>query len=188
MPRRTWAAITVMLGGTGPIFAGSAGREIPTGILLAIGSALAIPAATTAICRGRTVSMVPTVVLGNLIAASVVAIFVRCRVPAPGDKGLPAVMGLGVLPAGVGLVTVGPRCLPAPEVNLLSLIETVLGPLGVWWALAEAPTVQARVAGSVTAPTLVTHPVWPGAPPPDPPRGETGVRVRSRPGSAAGRC
>ncbi|GAB3681342.1 DMT family transporter [Salinisphaera aquimarina] len=51
-----------------------------------------------------------------------------------------------VLPLAFGLIGRGPRYLPAPEVSLLMLLETVFGTLWAWLWLAEAPTATTLLA------------------------------------------
>lgn len=58
-------------------------------------------------------------------------------------------LGLFLTPIAFTLVTVGPRYISAAEVSLLMLLETVLGPLWVWWALSEQPGPSALIGGAV---------------------------------------
>ena len=64
-------------------------------------------------------------------------------------------MGLVSVPLGFSLLTLGPRYLPAPEVGLLMLLEAVLGPILVWWVLAESPGPRGVAGGAVVVTTLV---------------------------------
>jgi drug/metabolite transporter (DMT)-like permease len=158
----TWAAIGVVVAATSLIFVGGAGRGDLRGDLVAVGAALAIAASATAIRRGRKVSMLPAIALGNAAAAVVAAPFTEAWIPPAGDLLPLMAMGVLVLPLAVGMVTAGPRYLPSPEVNLLSLIETVLGPLWVWSVVSEAPSVQALVGAAIIVPTLLVHSVLAG--------------------------
>ena len=157
----TWATIALVLGATGWLFAGSAAKGSLAGTLTALASALAIAAITVIIRQARAVSMLPAVVWGDLIAAVaaglVAAALSRPFTPAPCDWAPLVVMGGLVLPLGLGLVTAGPRYLPAAEVNLLSLAETILGPLWVWWALGEAPRAATLGAAGIIVPALALH-------------------------------
>jgi len=56
-------------------------------------------------------------------------------------KGLvmPVLVGVLIVPVAFGLIATGPRYVPAPEVALLLLLQTVLGALWVWMAVGEAP-------------------------------------------------
>jgi drug/metabolite transporter (DMT)-like permease len=47
------------------------------------------------------------------------------------------------------MVMRGPRYLLAAEVSLLLLLETVLGPVWVWVALGEAPSVRDALTAAV---------------------------------------
>jgi drug/metabolite transporter (DMT)-like permease len=73
------------------------------------------------------------------------------------DLGLLALLGVVVLPLAFGLIAVGPRYLPAPEVSLIMLLEAVLGPLWVWLVLHEVPSVTTFVGGAVLIGTLSVH-------------------------------
>jgi drug/metabolite transporter (DMT)-like permease len=64
-----------------------------------------------------------------------------------------------VLPLSFGLLTLGPRYLPAPEVSLLLLLETVLGPLLVWVAIGEAVSDSTLVGGVIVLIALAANAV-----------------------------
>ena len=66
-----------------------------------------------------------------------------------------------VVPVSFILIATGPRLIPAPEVGLLMLLETILGPLWVWLALAERPTAASLVGGAVIVLTLAVN-AWLG--------------------------
>ena len=84
--------------------------------------------------------------------------------------GWTALLGLVVLPTAFGLMAVGPRYLPAPEVGLLLLGETVLGPIWVWLVLGETPGSSTLTGGALVILTLALHGAYrklrsPGLPP-----------------------
>jgi drug/metabolite transporter (DMT)-like permease len=66
-------------------------------------------------------------------------------------------MGLGVVPVAFGLITLGPRYMPAPEVSLLMLLEAVLGPLVVWLLLGETASPESLIGGAIVVGTLAVH-------------------------------
>ena len=47
--------------------------------------------------------------------------------------------------------------MPAPEVNLIMLVETVLGPFWVWLALKEAAPRETWIGGAILIGALVIH-------------------------------
>ena len=73
------------------------------------------------------------------------------------DAGYLLLLGLVVLPVSFTLITLSPRYLQAPEVSLILLIETVLGPLWVWLALGEVPPTRTLMAGLLILGTLLIH-------------------------------
>lgn len=63
--------------------------------------------------------------------------------------GIIAFQGLVLLPVGFGLYFTGTRYLPAAEVALIGLLETVLGPMLAWLVIAEVPTQHALIGGAI---------------------------------------
>ena len=65
--------------------------------------------------------------------------------------------GVGVLAVGFTLLTIAPTYIPAPEVSLYTLIETVLGPVWVYLGGYEAPSVFAVAGGAILLVALAVH-------------------------------
>ncbi len=65
--------------------------------------------------------------------------------------------GLLVIPFSFLLISFGPRFLPAPEVALLMLLETILGPFLVWFFLGEEPGRFALLGGGIVIGMLGWH-------------------------------
>jgi len=76
------------------------------------------------------------------------------------DVGYLLVMGLYMLPIGTALIFLGPRYIPAPEVGLLLLLESILGPVWVWLALGEEPGVRTLLGGAIVISTLAVNTIW----------------------------
>ncbi len=68
-----------------------------------------------------------------------------------------------VVPVALGLIAMGPRYLPAPQVGLSLLLKTILGPLWVWVVLWERPTDQAVIGGLIVLGDLLWHGIRTGA-------------------------
>ncbi len=68
-----------------------------------------------------------------------------------------ALMGLLQMPLASVLLMTATRYLPAPEVSLFLLIETVLGPLWVWLALSEEPPGATLLGGSAILGAIAVH-------------------------------
>jgi drug/metabolite transporter (DMT)-like permease len=55
------------------------------------------------------------------------------------------------------LVTLAPRYITAAEVNLFFLLETILGPLWVWFVIKEQPSFETIIGGVVIVATIGVH-------------------------------
>ncbi len=68
-----------------------------------------------------------------------------------------ALMGCIQIPLASLLLLSATRYLPAPEVSLFLLIETILGPFWVWLALREQPPALTLYGGSIIILCIVLH-------------------------------
>jgi drug/metabolite transporter (DMT)-like permease len=159
-PARTWVATAVVLCGVAVIVSGGLGHGHLLGDLAALGAALSIAGTLVLIRLGRQVVMVPSMALGALLAALVALV----AAPMAGfgsvsgrDALLLGLVGLVVAPLGFGAISIGPRHLPAQEVSLLMLLETVLGPLWAWLLLGQAPGAATLAGGALIVAALLTH-------------------------------
>ena len=103
--------------------------------------------------------VVRTIALGALLA--VVPISLLCGA-APlqlhaADAGYLLLLGGLLLPVSFALITLAPRYLSAPEVSLILLVETILGPIWVWLVLHEVPHLSTLIAGLLILGTLCCH-------------------------------
>jgi drug/metabolite transporter (DMT)-like permease len=149
LPRRLWWTIAAAMAGIVVMFGGTLGGGRLLGNLAGLGAAAGYGAVFSVIRHHREVSMVPAMGLGGLVAALLVAIPADPLSITASDLGYLTLSGLVVLPVAFGLLAVAPRLAPAPEVGLITLLETVLGPLWVWLALGENPGRWALVGGLI---------------------------------------
>lgn len=158
IPRRTWAAITICFGGILLIFSGSLSSGLLLGDLLALGATLMWASNLVILRRGKAVNMIPANLLGNLLVVPV-ALLVGAQPMAVSATDTIYLLLLGgvVLPVSFTLITLGPRYLPAPEVSLMLLTETILGPVWVWMILSEVPHPATMLAGLLIIFTLGVH-------------------------------
>lgn len=162
VPARTWIAIAFTLVGIALLASEDLGSGSLIGDIVAFGCALCIGATFTITRHARAVSMVPAMAVAGAftaIAALPLALLLdsgELFFTGP-QLGYTLAMGLVVVPISFALITVGPRYLPAPEVGLLMLLETVLGPIWVWLVISEYPGDLALVGGAVVIATLAGH-------------------------------
>jgi drug/metabolite transporter (DMT)-like permease len=156
--RRTWVAVTIGLAGIGLLFAGSLGGGSLRGDLCAVTAASLWASYLVTIRQARAVNMVPALGIGGLLSAFIVWLGgVEPLAVAAADWPFIFLLGLFVLPVSFGLITLGTRKLPAPEVSLIMMLETPLGPFWVWLVLGERPTATTLAAGVLIVGTLVIH-------------------------------
>lgn len=158
IPLRTKISIFTCFGGILLIFSGSLQHGLLLGDLMALG-ATAMWGSNIAIIRsGKAVNMIPANVLGNLSVVPIVYFLGAQPLLVPlADVGFLLLLGIVVLPISFAMITLGPRYLQAPEVSLILLIETILGPIWVWMVLAEVPHARTLVAGVLILGTLLIH-------------------------------
>jgi drug/metabolite transporter (DMT)-like permease len=75
-------------------------------------------------------------------------------VPA-GSEGWVALNALVIVPVSFALITLAPKYLPAPEVGLYLLLETLIGPVIVWVMVGEAPRIRDFVGGAFLLSALI---------------------------------
>lgn len=156
-PLRTWVTILVCLSGIVSIFAGSLGSGAFIGDLCAVGAALCLASYFVIVRRARTINMAPALIVSGLMVAGLTSPFADPLSISMHDLMLLMLLGGFVLPVSFALMTTGPRYLPAPEVSLILLLETVLGPFWVWLGMGEVPGLATVMGGIVVISALVIH-------------------------------
>lgn len=152
----TWIATAVVIAGIVLVVGEGLARGTWDGDLAAF-CVMVMQAGNFTLLRHRKhINMVPATALGGLwsgLAVLGLGLAQPLAVPA-GDVPVLAVLCLVVIPVAFGLITTGPRFITAPEVGLLMLLETVLGPLWVWLALGERAGAAALLGGVLVVGTL----------------------------------
>ena len=154
---RTWLAIVVTLVGIAIVFSGSLESTNWLGDLFALLAACNLGGNFTLLRRYPQPSRVAIIGLSGIFIALIALPFAAPLSLSWQSYGVLAVMGLLQMPLALILIAVGTRYLPAPEVSLLLLVETALGPIWVWLALGEKPAITTFVGGIVIVATLAVH-------------------------------
>jgi drug/metabolite transporter (DMT)-like permease len=68
--------------------------------------------------------------------------------------------GLLVIPLASGLIAIGPKYIPAAEVAMFFLLDTVFTPLWIWLIFGELPTERALIGGTIILASLLTLGIW----------------------------
>lgn len=154
---RTWIASLAVFAGLATIFGGSMQGGTLVGDLCAFGSAVCMAAYLVIVRRAGSLDMLPAAALGGILAAVAMLPLAAPFSIDLRDLVLLALLGVVVQGASFGMITTGARYLPAPEVGLIMLLEAVLGPLWVWLAIGEVPSVETFLGGSVILLSLALH-------------------------------
>ena len=123
------------------------------GFITALG--LAINANLARYAKDR--DLVPSAVLGKLCVAIFAFFFVENFELIESDLIIVPIMCIMCVAIPFVLVTIAPRFISAPEVNLFFLLEVIIGPIWVWLIINEKPSIETIIGGFVILVTIATH-------------------------------
>jgi drug/metabolite transporter (DMT)-like permease len=154
----TKLAIFACSGGILLIFSGSLQSGLLLGDCMALGATAMWSANVVIVRHGKDINMIPATLIGNFCVAPIALILgAQPFQITPTDASLLLLLGGLLLPIAFTMITLGPRYLQAPEVSLILLLETLLGPTWVWLVLDEVPHQRTLIAGGLILVTLVLH-------------------------------
>tara|TARA_B100000579_G_scaffold126441_1_gene101983 strand:- start:566 stop:1426 length:861 start_codon:yes stop_codon:yes gene_type:complete len=154
---KTWIAIFITLFAVTYIFFDSI--ELGNfygdifGLITAFG--LACNAVLARFAKDR--DLVPSAVIGKLCVAIFAFFFVDSFVLVNSDIIIVPLMCIMCVAIPFVMVTIAPRFIPAEEVNLFFLLETVIGPIWVWFIIKEQPSMEVLQGGMVIITTIAIH-------------------------------
>ena len=123
------------------------------GFITAIG--LAVGAITIRSAKSK--NLVPAAVVGKLFVALFALIFIETFDLVENDLIIVPIMCIMCVAIAFVLVTIAPRFIPAAEVNLFFLLETIIGPIWVWLFIKEQPSLETLIGGLVIIITIAFH-------------------------------
>lgn len=157
LPLRTWVIIVVCVTGASIMAVGEWGRGEPLGLMMA-GLAATALAANLNVARSRPdADMSVMLMFGALVLAGVAAAAGGAKLPSLRDSLFIGLLCLVFLPVAATLIQIGPRYIPAAEVSMMLLLETVIGAFLVWLVLGEVPTTLSLVGGVIVFSALLAH-------------------------------
>ena len=155
--QKTWLAIIVTFTAVAYIFHDSI--ELGNfygdifGLITAFG--LACNAVIARFAKDR--DLVPSAVIGKLCVALFSLFFVESFALVEKDLIFVPLMCVMCVAIPFVLVTIAPRFIPAEEVNLFFLLETIIGPIWVWLIIKEQPSIEALQGGFIIIITIAIH-------------------------------
>ena len=154
---KTWIAIIITLIAVSYIFHDSIEMGNFYGDLFGLITAfgLACNAVIARFAKNR--DLVPSAVIGKLCVAIFAFFFVDTFSLVGTDLIFVPLMCVMCVAIPFVLVTIAPRFIPAEEVNLFFLLETIIGPFWVWLIINEQPSIETIQGGSVILLTIAIH-------------------------------
>ena len=123
------------------------------GLITALG--LAVGAKIIRSVRDK--DLVPAAVIGKFLVAIFALFFVDNLILQGRDNIIVPLMCILCVAIPFVLVTIAPRFIPAAEVNLFFLLETIIGPIWVWLIIKEQPSIETLQGGIIIICTIAIH-------------------------------
>jgi drug/metabolite transporter (DMT)-like permease len=159
--RIVWLCIALSMLGVAIIGWDGISTGTYVGDLLAGGVALCTATGLTVVRHsGRNV--VPSLAVGSLLSAAIAYWLISGDASALSMEGWGwiGLNGLLVIPLASGLIAIGPKYIPAAEVAMFFLLDTVFTPLWIWLIFGELPTERALIGGTIILASLLILGIW----------------------------
>ena len=155
--KKTWVSIIITFFAIIYIFFDSIKIGNFYGDILGFITALGLAVGAVTIRSAKTKNLVPAAVVGKLFVATFALFFIESFVLIEKDLIIIPAMCILCVAIPFVLVTIAPRFIPAAEVNLFFLLETIIGPIWVWIIIKEQPSIETLYGGVVIVSTIAIH-------------------------------
>ena len=155
--RKTWGAIAITFMAAVYIFYDSLQLGSIFGDILGFITAVGLAVGAVTIRSAKKKNLVPAAVIGKLFVALFAVFFVESYILTDRDLFIVPLMCVMCVAIPFVMVTIAPRFIPAEEVNLFFLLETIIGPFWVWMVIKEQPSIETIQGGAVIILTIATH-------------------------------
>ena len=155
--KKTWIAIAITFFAAVYIFYDSIQLGSIYGDILGFVTALGLAIGAVTIRSAKNKNLVPAAVVGKLFVAIFALFFIETFTLVDRDLLIVPLMCVMCVAIPFVLVTIAPRFIPAEEVNLFFLLETVVGPFWVWMVIKEQPSIETIQGGVVIIFTIAIH-------------------------------
>jgi drug/metabolite transporter (DMT)-like permease len=166
----TWITIAAVMTGIGIAVLGGEGEGVELNLVALAGAGFGLGVAFVLALNFVVIRSAPqlpimlVIGLGAFLAGCFGLAATGVERMADGHVWAMATTGLIVLPVSFFLLSLASRHTHASNVSLLMLLETVLGPLWVWWGVGEAPTPMMVLGGGIVVVSLAAYILWTGRP------------------------
>ena len=155
--KKTWISIIITFFAIIYIFFDSLKLGNFFGDILGFITALGLAVGAVIIRSAKTKNLVPAAVVGKLFVAIFALFFIETFVLMDKDLIIIPLMCILCVAIPFVLVTIAPRFIPAAEVNLFFLLETIIGPIWVWLIIKEQPSIETLYGGAIIITTIAIH-------------------------------
>ena len=155
--RKTWISIIITFFAIIYIFFDSLKLGNFYGDILGFITAIGLAVGAVTIRSAKSKNLVPAAVVGKLLVASFALLFIESFILENKDLLIVPLMCVLCVAIPFVLVTIAPRFIPAAEVNLFFLLETIIGPIWVWLIINEQPSIETLQGGVVIILTIAIH-------------------------------
>ena len=155
--KETWVAIFVTFFSVTFIFYDSIQIGNIVGDLFGFVTALGLAVNANLARFAKDRDLVPSAVIGKLVVAIFAVFFAENFNLVATDKIVVPLMCIMCVAIPFVLVTIAPRYISAPEVNLFFLLEVILGPIWVWLIIKEQPSIHTIFGGMIIIITIALH-------------------------------
>jgi len=155
--KKTWISIIITFFAVIFIFFDSIKLGNFYGDVLGFITAIGLAVGAVTIRSAKSKNLVPAAVVGKLFVATFALFFIESFVLENKDLIIVPLMCVLCVAIPFVLVTIAPRFIPAAEVNLFFLLETIIGPIWVWLIIREQPSIETLQGGVVIITTIAIH-------------------------------
>ncbi|WP_440917292.1 DMT family transporter [Candidatus Pelagibacter sp.] len=155
--KKTWISIIITFLAIIYIFYDSLKLGNFYGDVLGFITAIGLAVGAIIIRSAKTKNLVPAAVVGKLFVATFALLFIESFALVGNDLLIVPFMCILCVAIPFVLVTIAPRFIPAEEVNLFFLLETIIGPIWVWLIIKEQPSLETLQGGLIIITTIAIH-------------------------------
>ena len=155
--KKTWVSIIITFLAVLYIFFDSIKLGNFFGDILGFITAAGLAVGAVIIRSAKSKNLVPAAVVGKLFVATFALFFIESFLLVERDLYIVPLMCILCVAIPFVLVTIAPRFIPAAEVNLFFLLETIIGPIWVWLIIKEQPSIETLQGGLIIITTIAIH-------------------------------
>jgi len=145
----TWLIIALSLLGIFIIGWGSYGSDGLLGDFFAVCCAIFTACSAVLVRYRRHIDLVPSVILGSFFSSCYALLQGPELAISAQQLVYLGIIGVLLIPFAFTVLTIAPRFANSAEVQLVYLLESILGPLWVWLAVHETPSANTLIGGAI---------------------------------------